>query len=58
MLKIEFINRAIYRYLNVPPLTYYDLMSADSKTRYYDLNIKQKYCALRVRLHVKHRPSN
>src|SRR2546426_10063168 len=42
ILEIEFVNGATYRYLNVPPSVYRDLMSAGSKARYYDSNIKGK----------------
>src|SRR5579864_5613333 len=40
ILEIEFANGAIYRYLEVPLSIYRDLMSAESKARYYDANIK------------------
>jgi len=49
ILEIEFVNGAIYRYLNVPPLIYRDLMSAVSKGRYYDSNIRGNYRSLRLR---------
>ncbi|HZR79145.1 MAG TPA: KTSC domain-containing protein [Chthoniobacterales bacterium] len=53
ILELEFINGAIYRYLDVPPFVYRELMSADSKARYYDLNIKGKYLSVHVRPRVK-----
>ena len=53
LLEIEFANGAIYRYLDVPPSVYRDLISAESKTRYYDLNIKRNYRSVRVRPRVK-----
>lgn len=49
ILEIEFINGAVYRYLNVPPSIYRDLMSAGSKARYYDSNIKGAYPSFRLR---------
>jgi hypothetical protein len=49
ILEIEFVNGATYRYLDVPPSVYRDLMSAESKTRFYDLNIKRKYRSVRIR---------
>ena len=49
ILEIEFINGAVYRYLNVPPSVYRDLMSAGSKARFYDSNIKGNYRSLRLR---------
>ena len=53
LLEIEFANGAIYRYLDVPPSVYRDLISADSKARYYDSNIKRNYRSVRVRPRVK-----
>jgi len=49
MLEIEFCNGAVYRYLEVPSVTYRKLLSAKSKARYYDSNIKGKYRSLRLR---------
>ena len=43
ILEIEFVNGAVYRYLDVPPAIYRGLMSAESKTRFYDSNIR-KHC--------------
>ena len=48
-LEIEFRNGAIYRYIEVEPSVYRDLMKAASKARYYDENIRRKYRSLRVR---------
>lgn len=48
-LEIEFRNGAVYRYLNVGPTIYHDLMSAPSKARFYDKNIRRKYRSLHVR---------
>ena len=52
ILEIQFMNGAIYRYLQVSPAVYRDLMAADSKTRYYDANIKGNYPSVRVRPRV------
>jgi KTSC domain len=49
ILEIKFVNGAVYRYLNVPPSIYRDLMSAVSKGRYYDSNIRGNYRSLRLR---------
>jgi KTSC domain len=51
-LEIEFRNGAIYRYLNVDPMIYHDLMIAPSKARFYDEKIRRKYRSL----HVRRRP--
>ena len=53
ILEIEFVNGAVYRYLNVLPSIYQDLMQAESKARYYVTNIKGSYPSLRVRSRVK-----
>jgi hypothetical protein len=50
-LEIEFRNGAIYRYLDVPIATYNDLLTADSKARFYDHNIRGHYHSLHVRPH-------
>jgi KTSC domain-containing protein len=49
ILEIEFVNGAIYRYLDVPPAVYRDLMSAESKARFYDSNIRRHYRSILVR---------
>lgn len=48
-LEIEFRNGAVYRYLNVGPAIYHDLMNAPSKARFYDENIRRKYRSRHVR---------
>ena len=53
ILEIEFVNGAVYRYLEVAPSVYRDLLAADSKARYYDANIKRNYPSIRVRPRVK-----
>jgi hypothetical protein len=53
ILEIEFVNGAVYRYLQVAPSVHRNLMTADSKARYYDANIKGNYPSLRVRPRVK-----
>jgi hypothetical protein len=52
-LEIKFGSGAIYRYLDVPPSVYRDLMSAESKTAYYGHYIKRNYRSMRVRPRVK-----
>jgi hypothetical protein len=58
VLEIEFTNGAIYRYVDVAPSVYHELMSAESKARYYDLNIKKNYRSVRVRPRVKDESTN
>ena len=53
ILEIQFVNGAVYRYLQVAPSVHRDLMAADSKARYYDANIKGNYPSVRVRSGVK-----
>jgi hypothetical protein len=49
VLEIEFVNGAIYRYLDVPPDVYRDLLAAKSRARFYDQNIRAKYRSVHVR---------
>jgi KTSC domain len=49
ILEIEFVNGAIYRYLDVPPAVYRNLMSAESKARFYDSNIRRHYRSIPIR---------
>ena len=53
ILEIQFVNGAVYRYLQVAPSVHRDLMAADSKARYYDANIKGNYPSVRVRPRAK-----
>src|SRR5436853_7259232 len=49
ILEVEFCNGAIYRYLDVPADVYSAFRSSESKTQFYDWNIKGRYRSLRVR---------
>ena len=49
LLEIEFVNGAIYRYLDVPPDVYRDLLAAKSKARFYDQTIRARYRSVHVR---------
>ena len=49
ILEIEFVNGAIYRYLDVQPSVYHELMLADSKARFYDANIRRHYHSVMIR---------
>src|SRR5213595_1788160 len=58
ILEIEFVNGAIYRYLDVPSSVYRDLTSAESQARFYDFNITKKYRSVRIRPHRKNEQQN
>jgi hypothetical protein len=58
VLEIEFANGAVYRYLDVSLSVYRDLMSAESKARFYDFNIKGKYRSVHVRPRIKDESAN
>ncbi|HUE49486.1 MAG TPA: KTSC domain-containing protein [Candidatus Dormibacteraeota bacterium] len=58
ILEIEFANGAVYRYLDVPSSIYRDLMSAESKARFYDFNIKGKYRSVHVWPQIKDKSTN
>src|SRR6476469_2589502 len=49
VLEIEFVNGAVYRYFDVPVSVHRDLMSAESKARFYDSNIRKHYRSILVR---------
>jgi len=53
LLEVEFANGRVYRYLQVTPSVYREFMSAHSKARYYDRNIKGNYPSVRVRPRLK-----
>lgn len=48
-LEIEFVNGAIYRYLEVPPSVHRGLMSAGSKARFYHARVRGQYRSLHVK---------
>jgi len=53
ILEIEFVNGAIYRYFDIPLSVHRDLMSAESKARFYDSNIRKHYRSVLVRTRQK-----
>jgi hypothetical protein len=57
ILEIEFVNGAVYRYLDVPLSVHRDLMSAESKARFYDSKIRKHYRSVLVRQRQKQEPS-
>jgi KTSC domain len=57
ILEIEFVNGAVYRYVDVPATVYHDLMAAESKARFYDSNIKRHYRSVLIRSRQKERVS-
>jgi KTSC domain-containing protein len=50
---VEFVNGAVYRYLAVPARVYRDLMSSESKARFYDSKIRGHYPSTIVRQRAK-----
>ena len=57
MLEIEFVNGAVYRYLDVPATMYRDLVTAESKARFYDSSVKRHYRSVLIRSRQKERAS-
>jgi len=43
ILELQFRNGAVYRYFHVPASVYRDLLSASSKGRYFNQNIRGRY---------------
>jgi KTSC domain len=56
ILEIEFVNGGVYRYFDVPLSQYHDLMSAESKARFYDSDIRKHYRSVLVRSRQKQEP--
>jgi hypothetical protein len=50
-LEVEFVNGAIYRYSNVPPQIYHDLLDAPSKAQFYDTNVRGHFPSVHVKPH-------
>jgi hypothetical protein len=48
-LEVEFISGAIYRYSNVPPQVYHDLLRAASKAQFYDTNVRGHFPSVHVK---------
>jgi KTSC domain len=48
-LEVEFVNGAVYRYSNVPPEIYHDLLVAPSKAQFYDANVRGHFPAVHVK---------
>ena len=48
-LEVEFVNGAIYRYCNVPPEIYHDLLNAPSKAQFYDANVRGRFPSVHVK---------
>jgi len=42
-LELEFRGGAIYRYIGVPARVYQELLSAESKGRYFNLHIRNRF---------------
>jgi hypothetical protein len=53
ILEIEFVNGAVYRYLDVSLAMYRNLMSSESKARFYDFNIRRHYRSVVVQSRQK-----
>ncbi len=43
MLEVEFQSGSVYRYLQIPPSLYQELMIADSKGRFFHDNIMNQF---------------
>ena len=48
-LEVAFLNGGVYQYSNVPEHTYRDLMSADSKGKYFLRHIRDRFQTIKVR---------
>jgi hypothetical protein len=57
ILEIEFVNGAVYRYFDITLSVHRDLMSAESKARFYDSKIRKHYRSVLIRQRQKQEPS-
>jgi KTSC domain len=48
LLEVEFSSGEVYRYYDVPPAVYEQLMRADSHGRYFIANVRSRYRYLRL----------
>jgi len=48
-LEVEFVSGAVYRYSNVPPQIYRDLLRAASKAQFYDTNVRGHFPSVHVK---------
>ena len=48
-LEVEFKRGGTYRYLDVPPAVYRELLAAESKARFYNRHVRGKYRSVYVR---------
>ena len=58
ILEIEFVNGAVYRYFDIPLSVHRDLMSAESKARFYDSNIRKHYRSILIQPRRKEQPTD
>jgi hypothetical protein len=58
ILEIEFVNGAVYRYFDIPLSVHRDLMSAESKARFYDSKIRKHYRSVLVRPRQREQPTD
>jgi len=49
LLELEFRNGAIYRYFDVPPQDYHELLAADSKGSYFNRHIRSCFPYQQIR---------
>ena len=48
ILEVEFTNLSVYSYSGVPLAEYESLMSADSKGKYFNANIRDRYSYVKL----------
>ena len=49
-LEVEFHSGKIYRYLEVPPQTYNELLVAPSKGRYFNIAIRNRFTSQQINI--------
>jgi hypothetical protein len=49
LLELQFNNGAVYQYFGVPAQIYQDLLQAESKGRYFNFHIRNRFAYVRMR---------
>jgi hypothetical protein len=50
LLELEFRTGAIYHYFGVPPLTFHELLQAESKGGYFNHHIRNRFPTIKIQL--------
>jgi hypothetical protein len=57
-LEVAFLSGEIYRYLDVPPQAFWQLLAAPSKGSYYNFNIRKRFSFLKLNIFTSAQPGS